>query len=196
MSITVFDNHSVELNKYPRINTDKEITDKIMITFIMNEEYLKSIATSYENAIKYHNECKEYYYLFKLNNKEYKKYSAKEIIQLINGINDFLRINNDINKQLFFLNNINKIDVNYYFYIKNSSFYMNLFNAIEQSKKLYFQSRDFTYNLNPPLDFYGKNYKKGNIYTSLEIMEIYAYTHYLIQNKIIKELPQPIFISN
>ena len=137
-----------------------------------------------------------HYYLFKLNNKEYKKYSAKEIIQLINGINDFLRINNDINKQLFFLNNINKIDVNYYFYIKNSSFYMNLFNAIEQSKKLYFQSRDFTYNLNPPLDFYGKNYKKGNIYTSLEIMEIYAYTYYLIQNKIIKELPEPIFISN
>ena len=36
MSIIVFDNHSLELNKYPRFYTDKETTDKIMITFFMN----------------------------------------------------------------------------------------------------------------------------------------------------------------
>ena len=65
MSITVFDNHSLELNKYPRFYTDKETTDKIIITFYMNEEYLKSLSSSYENAIKYHNECKEYFYVFK-----------------------------------------------------------------------------------------------------------------------------------
>lgn len=193
MSITVFDNHSLELNKYPRFYTDKETTDKIIITFYMNEEYLKSLSNSYENAIKYHNECKEYFYVFKsVDKKIVKKYSAQEIIQLINGINDFLRINNDIKKQMIFLKNIDKTDLLYYFYIKNSSFYMNLFKAVEQSKLLYFQSRDFTYNVNPPIDFYFN--KKGNVYSALEIMEIYAYTQYLVSNKIVKELPQPIYL--
>ena len=194
MSITVFDNHTLELNKYPRFYTDKEITDKIMITFFMNEEYLKNLSSSYENSVKYHNECKEYFYVFKsIDKKVVKKYSAQEIIQLINGINEFLRINNDIKKQINFLKNINKIDLIYYFYIKNSNFYMNLFKAVEQSKLLYFQSRDFTYNVNPPIDFY--NNKKGSVYSALEIMEVYAYTQYLISNKIIKELPQPIYLN-
>ena len=104
MSIIVFDNHSLELNKYPRFYTDKETTDKIMITFFMNEEYLKNLSNSYENSVKYHNECKEYFYVFKTSDKKLvKKYSAKEIIQLINGINDFLRVNNDIKKQIIFL---------------------------------------------------------------------------------------------
>lgn len=194
MSITVFDNHTLELNKYPRFYTDKEITDKIMIIFFMNEEYLKNLSSSYENSVKYHNECKEYFYVFKsIDKKIVKKYSAQEIIQLINGINEFLRINNDIKKQINFLKNINKIDLIYYFYIKNSNFYMNLFKAVEQSKLLYFQSRDFTYNVNPPIDFY--NNKKGSVYSALEIMEVYAYTQYLISNKIIKELPQPIYLN-
>jgi hypothetical protein len=194
MSITVFDNHTLELNKYPRFYTDKEITDKIMITFFMNEEYLKNLSNSYENSIKYHNECKEYFYVFKsIDKKLVKKYSSKEIIQLINGINDFLRINNDIKKQINFLKNINKIDLIYYFYIKNNNFYMNLFKAVEQSKLLYFQSRDFTYIINPPIDFY--NNKNSSIYSALEIMEIYAYTQYLISNKIIKELPEPIYLN-
>jgi hypothetical protein len=160
----------------------------------MNEEYLKNLSSSYENSIKYHNECKEYFYVFKsIDKKIVKKYSAQEIIQLINGINEFLRINNDIKKQINFLKNINKIDLIYYFYIKNSIFYMNLFKAVEQSKLLYFQSRDFTYNVNPPIDFY--NNKKGSVYSALEIMEVYAYTQYLISNKIIKELPQPIYLN-
>ena len=194
MSIIVFDNHSLELNKYPRFYTDKETTDKIMITFFMNEEYLKNLSNSYDNSVKYHNECKEYFYVFKTSDKKLvKKYSAQEIIQLINGINEFLRINNDIKKQINFLKNINKIDLIYYFYIKNSIFYMNLFKAVEQSKLLYFQSRDFTYNVNPPIDFY--NNKKGSVYSALEIMEVYSYTQYLISNKIVKELPQPIYFN-
>jgi len=194
MSIIVFDNHSVELNKYPRFYTDKETTDKIMITFFMNEEYLKNLSSSYENAVKYHNECKEYFYVFKsIDKKLVKKYSSQEIIQLVNGINEFLRINNDIKKQINFLKNINKIDLIYYFYIKNSNFYINLFKAVEQSKLLYFQSRDFTYNVNPPIDLY--NNIKGSVYSSLEIMEVYAYTQYLVSNKIIKELPQPIYMN-
>ena len=79
MSITVFDNHSLELNKYPRFYTDKETTDKIIITFYMNEEYLKSLSSSYENAIKYHNECKEYFYMFKFG-KESRNYNTKNIL--------------------------------------------------------------------------------------------------------------------
>ncbi len=174
MSLTVFDNHTIELNKYPRIYTDKEISDKIMITFFMHEHFLKQVASSYENAIKYHNECKEYFYTFKYDNN-FKTYSSKEIIRLANNQG----------KGLF-----NKIDIIYYYLIKNSPFYISLFEAVNKAKTLYFQARDFIYTLNPPYDYYGN--KKGGTYTGLEIMEVYAYTQYLVGNRIIKELPEPL----
>ena len=180
MSIIVFDNHSIELTKYPRIYTDKETTDKIMITFFMHETFLKQVASSLENAIKYHNECKDYFYTFKyslkneLNNQNIiKTYSAKDIIKLVNygHITD-------------------KIDLIYYCLIKNAPFYTGLFEAVVKAKNLYFQARDYVYTLNPPRDYYGA--KKNALYTGLEIMEVYAYTQYLLSNKIIKELPDPI----
>jgi len=40
-NIIVYDEHSIELSKYPRMNSNKEITDKILITFFMNQEFLK-----------------------------------------------------------------------------------------------------------------------------------------------------------
>jgi len=177
MSLTVFDNHTVELTKYPRIYTDKEVADKIMITFFMHEPFLKQVASSYENAIKYHNECKEYFYTFKYQGNV-KTYSAKEIIMIAN-----LKISG---KQF-----MQKIDKIYYYLIRNSPFYTSLFEAVSKAKTLYFQARDFIYTLNPPYDYYGG--KKGGTYTGLEIMEVYAYTQYLVSNRIIKELPEPSF---
>lgn len=182
MSLTVFDNHTVELTKYPRIYTDKEVADKIMITFFMHEPFLKQVAVSYENAIKYHNECKEYFYTFKYQGNV-KTYSAKEIIKLAS-----LTISGK--EGLLLISIIPKIDLIYYYLIKNSPFYISLYEAVSKAKTLYFQARDFIYTLNPPYDYYGG--KKGGTYTGLEIMEVYAYTQYLVSNRIIKELPEPL----
>lgn len=190
-SIIVYDEHSIELSKYPRMNSNKEITDKILITFFMNQEILKNLSISYEKAIKYHHECKDYFYVFKS-----KKYSAKDIIQMINYINDYYQkyMSNPENL-LHFFKNSDPVDIHYYFYIKNIDFYMGIFRALEDGKKLFFKRQDFSYKVVPPMDFYGKHYKNGNIYSALELMEIHAYSQYLVKRRIIKELPSPIYLQ-
>ena len=67
MKLHIYGDYEIDLNKYPRKNSDKEITDIILIIFLSHESYLKKLAESFDNAIKYHNECKEYYYTFKFN---------------------------------------------------------------------------------------------------------------------------------
>ena len=181
-NIVVYDDYTVSLSKYPRNNSDK-----IIIIFLMHEDFLKKLGESYENALKYHNECKEFYYIFNFN-KYKKKYSAQEIILLFNTINDFLRTNFDISKQLHYLNSLNIIDKIFYFYIKNKNFYINLFESIEHAKSAFFERRDYSYKINIPIDFYDRNQET---YSAIELMEINSYTQYLVSHKIIKELPLP-----
>ena len=169
-NIIVYDNYEIEFNKYPRINTDKCNTDIIIIIFLMHENFLKKLASSYEEALKYYNDCKEYYYTFKFNNN-IKQYSAINIIDIIKNKNIYL----------------SKIDKLYYYYIKNKDFYINLYDTMENAKRAYFEGRSYTYRIIPPIDFY--NNIKPNVYSAIELMEINAYAQYLIQNKIIKELP-------
>ena len=185
-NIIVYDNYEININKYPRIYTDKSKTDIIIIIFLMHEDFLKKLSKSFENALKYYNECKEYYYIFKFN-KETKKYSAQEIITLMNQINNFLKDNRNINTQISYLNNMHQIDKIFYFYIKNKDFYVNLFDSLEHAKLSYFERREYNYRITPPIDFY--NNIQPQTYSALELMEINAYTQYLVKKKIIQELP-------
>ena len=190
--IVVYDDYKISLYKYPRIDTDKEKTDIIIIIFLMHEEFLKKLGQSFEDALKYYHECKEYYYVFNFN-KEIKKYSAKEIIQLINTTNDFFRDNTNINIQQNYLKKINKLDAIFYFYIKNKDFYTNLYKSLEHGKKSYFERREYSYRVSPPIDFY--NRIPNQTYSAIEFMEINSYAQYLKQRKIIQDLPIPIYIN-
>jgi hypothetical protein len=217
-NLIVYGDHEISLIKYPRKNTDKEITDIIIIIFLMHEDYLKKLGSSYENSIKFHNECKEYYYTFKFGvfqkvlepsisqivsqsrqpftgatEKYIKNYTAQDILFLINKTNEYFRDNKNVNLQLNFLKNLQRIDGIYYFYIKNKDFYLKLFSAIEEAKNSHFKCKEFSYNIIPPIDFYGKT--NSCIYSGMELMEINAYTQYLISKKIIKELPNPIYFN-
>ena len=189
--ITVYDNFKINLTKYPRHNTDKENTDIIIIIFLMHEDFLKNLAKSFDNAIKHYHDCKEYYYVFKFN-KDTKKYSAQEIILLFKNINDFFMSNNNINIQLAYLNKLGLLDKVFYFYLKNKDFYINLYESLEHAKKAYFERRDYNYRIKPPIDFYSKMFEKT--YSALELMELNSYTQYLIQRKIIQELPFPKYM--
>jgi hypothetical protein len=141
--------------------------------------------------MKYHHECKDYFYVFKN-----KKYSAKDIIQMINYVNDsYQKYMSNPENLIYFFKNSDPVDIHYYFYIKNINFYMGIFNALEDGKKLFFKRQDFSYKVVPPMDFYGKHYKSANIYSALELMEIHAYSQYLVKRRIIKELPSPIYLQ-
>ena len=191
--INVYDNVTINLNKYPRINTDKEKTDIIIIIFLMHEDFLKKLAISFDNALKFYHECKEYYYVFNFN-KESKKYSAQEIILLFKNTNDYLKMNNNINIQKSYLNNLSMLDNIFYFYLRNRDFYLNLYESLEHAKKSYFERRDYSYRISPPVDFYNKIYQ--NTYSAIELMELNAYTQYLIQRKIIQPLPIPKYFTH
>lgn len=183
MKLHIYGDYEIDLNKYPRKNSDKEITDIILIIFLTHESFLKKLAESFDNAIKYHNECKEYYYTLKFN-KESRNYSAQDILFLIREIPTF---ENPMN----FIKNLPYLDQIYFFYIKNKDFYLNIYSSIEKAKKAYFERRDYTHKISVPKDFYGQNMAYQNNYSALELMEINAYTQYLISRKIIKELPIP-----
>lgn len=189
--IIVYDNFSIDFNKYPRLNTDKEKTDIIIIIFLMHQETLLKLAQSSDDALKYHFDCKEYYYIFKFNDN-IKKYSANDIITLMKNTNDFFRNNPYIHLQIKYLKSISFIDSIYYFYIKNKEFFLNLYESLEHAKKAYFERREYSYNITPPIDFYNNISQKT--YSAIELMELNSYTQYLIQKKIIQNLPIPKYL--
>jgi hypothetical protein len=189
--IIVYDNFSIDLNKYPRISTDKEKTDIIIIIFLMHEDLLIKLGESYDKAMQHYYDCKEYFYIFKFNNT-IKKYSNKDIITLIKDTNDYCRDNPNIILQTKYLNKLSLIDQIYYFYIKNKDFYLNLYESLEHAKKAYFERRDYSYKISPPIDFY--NNISSKTYSAIELMELNAYTQYLVQKKIIQNLPIPKYL--
>jgi hypothetical protein len=181
IEITVYDNYKIPFNKYPRNGTDKRETDIIIIIFLMHEEYLKKLSTSYSESLKYYHNCKEYFYIFNFEIdkiKEIKRYSAKDIMYLM---------------QIKSFDNISLIDKILYYYIKNKDFYVNLFESLEHAKSAYFERRDYNYRIIPPNDFY--NNLSPKIYSAIELMEINSYTQFLIQNKIKRNLPIPKYFN-
>lgn len=186
--ITVYDDYKIPFNKYPRNDSDKRETDIIIIIFLMHEEYLRKLSVSYSESIRFYNNCKEYFYIFKFQ-KETRKYSAQDVMFLINKTNEYLRDNPKFENQISFLNNLPFIDRIFYFYIKNKDFYCNLYESLEHAKLAYFERRDYNYRIIPPNDFYHGLTPK--IYNAIELMEINAYAQFLIKNKIIHDLPLP-----
>jgi hypothetical protein len=186
--INVYDNYNIDLNKYPRKDIKYRICDIVLITFFMNIEKLKKICNCYNESYQNYNDCKEYYFFmdFDYDNKKLKKnYSAKEIIRLMKDINFDINSKNNLKKYY-------KLDLILYFYLKNKEFFEKLFNDLEKANIFYFQGRNYNVKFDVPNDFY--NYKQSNVYSALELFEIYKYSQYLIKNKIIKNLPLPKYL--
>lgn len=197
IQIPVYDSFTIDLNKYPRIGSVKENTDKVMIHFLMNQEMLEKVSKSYMNAVTFYNECKEYFYVFQsYDKKQFKKYSAKEIIYLINSTNSFMNQQRSINVQMNYLRKMNPIDCYYYMLIRNRDFYMELFLNIQDAKHAFFQRREINYKCNPPADFYSDIGILGQVYQSQELLEINAYVQFLLKNRIHKDLPIPICLRD
>jgi hypothetical protein len=193
-NIIVYGDFTLDLKKYPRKGTSKENTDIIIITFLMHEEYLTKCAKSLDDAIKYFNGCKEYFYNYHTPDNIVKRYSAKEIIQLHTMLtNHPLRTMNDYYN---FMKNFQYADQCYISYLRCKDFYMNLFKSIKNAKDAHFERRDYFYKIVPPMEIYGfmKNNIVGQVYSAYELMELFTFTHYLKNHKIIKELPIPSFV--
>ena len=195
--INIYDNYNINLNKYPRKDIKYRISDIVLITFIMNLEQLKRICKCYNEAYNNYNECKEYYFLLDFIDNDVtlkKNYSAKEIITLMREINFNLQLRkNDVNTFKNYLKTCNRLDIILYFYLKNKEFFEKLCDDLEKAKISYFQGRNYSIKFDVPYDFY--NYKQSNLYNALELFEIYTYSHYLIKNKIKKNLPLPKYLD-
>lgn len=195
--IPVYENFTIDIDKYPRKNTPKHETDIILITFLLHQEYLKNVSKSYQDAVTFYNECKEYFYVYKTpDGKKYRKFSAQDIIFLINQTNIFFQQNRDIFQQQKYLRKYSDIEQLYFVWIKNRDFYLNLFLTVQDAKHAFFQRREINYKLVPPFDFYANVKIPSQVYTAIELLEINAYTQFLLRHKIIKELPEPLFLRN
>ncbi len=196
IQIPIYDSFTMDLDKYPRIGTIKENTDKVIIQFLMNQDMLEKVSKSYMNAVTFYNECKEYFYIFQsFDKKTYKKFSAQEIIFLINQTNTFLNQQRNLGVQQNYLRKMNPIDLYYYLLIRNRDFYLELFLNIQDAKHAFFQRREVNYKLIAPPDFYGDVNIPHQVYHSQELLELNAYVQFLLKNKIYKELPEPILLK-
>ncbi len=195
-NIIVYGDFTLDLKKYPRVGTIKEKTDIIIITFLMHEEELTKCAKSLDDAIKYFNGCKEYFYTYHTPNQDgIKRYSAKEIIHLHTMLtNRPLRTNMEYYE---FMKNFQYVDQCYISYLRCRDFYMNLFKSIKLAKDAHFERRDYVYRVVPPMEIYGhmKNQIVGQVYSAYELMELFTFSHYLKNHRIIKELPIPSFVE-
>jgi hypothetical protein len=200
IQIPVYDDYTIDITKYPRQNTPKYETDIVMIQFLMNQEYLEKVSKSYQIAVQFYNECKEYYFVFKtMDGKSNKRYSAQEIIFFINQTNQFFSRNIHPHTQQEYLKRHSVLDQLYYLYIKNKNFYSELYYMIEDCKVAFFQRREINYKFQIPYDFYGDKSeicRKYQIYNTNELFEINAFTQFLLKHKIQKSLPLPIFVRN
>jgi hypothetical protein len=170
-----------------------------MITFLMHQGFLQKLSESFMEAITNYHLCKEYYYIFKFNNKnndfsKMRKYSAQDIMFLITETNNYFLKNSNFNIQLNYLKKFHFLDQVYYFYVRNKNFYIDFFKSMQDAKVAYFERRDYRYKFVAPNDFY--NFTCSNTYSALELLEINAYVQYLVQRKIIKELPIPKYLDS
>ena len=189
--LNIYDNYTIELNKYPRKELNYRISDIVLITLFSNIQQIKKICNCYQEAYNSYNEVKDYYFTFHFpisDTLNKKTYSAKEIITIMK---EYQYNTNQLQHYLKY--KCNPLDVTLFFYLKNKEFFEKLINDLEQSKIFYFQGRDYSIKFNVPIDFY--KYKQSNHYSALELFEIYSYSQYLVKNKIIKNLPLPKYLE-
>lgn len=170
---------NININNYPRTNSEKFMTDKIILTFLINKNYLESIKKSVDKAQMYFNQCKDYFFTFSYPNTNIRKtYNGKDIINLMKvNINDISRYS--------------KMDQLYYYYYRNRNFYMNLFKAIEYSKENYLKKKIYSIIISPPFDFYDKGIILDYQYDMIELIELLLFSQKLIKKRKIYNLPFP-----
>jgi hypothetical protein len=193
----VYGDYYINFDKYPRKNEQSRISDSMLITYFMHEEFLKKISKSYIEAYRNYNECKDYFFLFqfKIDKLELKKnYEAREIIKIMQDINLIITSYGNIIDIQNKLKRLNRLDVILYFYLKNKDGYMNIFESLEKAKIAYFQGREYNVKFDSIFDFY--KFQNNQTYTALELIEIYSYTQYLLKRKIKLALPIPKYLIN
>lgn len=193
----VYGDYYIDYSKYPRKDEKSRIIDIMLINYFMYEEYLKKISICYKDAYQKYNECKDYFFLFEFSIESLKlkkNYEAREIINIMKEINFLISSSNNIEILQQQLKRKNRLDVILYFYLKNKDHYMNIFESLEKAKIAYFQGKEYQVKFDINQDFY--NYTQSQIYTALELIEIYIYTQYLLKRKIKLDLPIPKYLIN
>ena len=175
--------NNINISKYPRNSSEKRYTDLVILTFLIHRNFLEKLIESVEKALKYFNQCKEYFYTLTFpDSKLMKTYSGKEICALMK-----------IEKKDF--GKLQPIDKIYFFYYRNKKFFNNLFKSIEYSKKNYLNNKNYAIKINPPEDFYNKNIYQNFSYDMIEILELLLFSN-KIKNKNIIKLPFPKCLKN
>jgi hypothetical protein len=193
----VYGDYYIDYNKYPRKDEKSRIIDIMLINYFMYEEYLKKISMCYKDAYQNYNECKDYFFLFEFSIESLKlkkNYEAREIINIMKDINFLISSSNNIEVLQQQLKRKNRLDVILYFYLKNKDHYMNIFESLEKAKIAYFQGKEYQVKFDINQDFY--SYNQAQIYSALELIEIYVYTQYLLKRKIKLDLPIPKYLIN
>jgi hypothetical protein len=126
------------------IMNDNTIFLETFCTLFAHQNFIVKLIKSVVDALSYFNQCKEYYYILRVPNTDIqKRYSGKEIVNLMNQ-------NTNSIKQY------PKMDQYYFYYYKNRQFFTGLFMSLPNANKHRVNVTTYVYNMILPVDFYEK----------------------------------------
>ena len=183
--VKAFNIDNIHIYDYPGIqNTDKNKATLVMMSFIMNSNFLLKLAGSSKEAIEAFNRQSEYCYNLQIpfSNKN-KRYCTNDILKV-------LRIPIGCGK--YNCNTISTkkdyIDDYYYTYYQNRNFYLKLFESIKTALTSYNLLKCSCYVFKLPPQFSKLNIKQS-FFTNEELICIYVSAKYQSLNL---KLPLPI----
>jgi len=142
------------------------INDIIVHTFMYRNFFIK-LSESVNKTISFHNQSKEYYYIFHFPYTSYKRrYSGKYIKKMLS-----IPYNN--------ITRLDFIDKLYYIYYLHHKFFMNIINSFDSAKKNYNKVKEYYISISPPKDIYGEIQPKT--LSSKEILYLYNYANKLFK---------------
>ena len=144
---------------------DNTIFLDIFCILFAHQEFIEKLIKSVFDALSYFNQCKEYYYILRIPNTNIqKRYSGKQIVDLMG-------------KTIIDIQKYPKIDQYYYYYYKNRQFFTNLFVSVPNAYKHKMNVTTCVYNMMLPIDFFEKR--------QIQLMgkDVINFHQYLLQNK-------------
>ena len=188
--VSAFNINNIDIYSYPKVlDSDKNKAIYIIMSFIINSDFLLRLAGSSNQAINAFNNNLEFCYNLKIPyTNKIRRYYINDIFKVLSipiGCGKYTCNNKNINYDF--------MDKFYELYYKNRFFYLRLYEAIRLATTSYNSLKTSSYIFNIPADFSKLNINRV-FFSNEELIRIYVSAS-LQRNSLKIELPLPDLLN-